>query len=127
MRLYRLMTLVVVAMLAMAAMGQPKLMTFIDDARHQTVTVTAVGDDIVRVDVVPDGWNGTRLPSLALDKSAQAGKVFTQIITDDTLPGGSVERTIEYVAPFDRCDREKDYETAWRFFEEKYRKKPEER
>ena len=31
-------------------------------------------------------------------------------------------RTIEYVAPFDRCDREQDYETAWRFFEEKYGK-----
>ena len=27
-----------------------------------------------------------------------------------------VERTIEYVAPFDSCDREQDYETAWRFF-----------
>ncbi|MBQ1583746.1 MAG: hypothetical protein II078_01665, partial [Muribaculaceae bacterium] len=47
-------------------------MTFNDEARHQTVTVTAVGEDIVRVDVVPDGWNGSRLPSLALDKSAKA-------------------------------------------------------
>lgn len=36
------------------------------------------------------------------------------------MPGGPVERTIEYVAPFDRCDREADYETAWKFFEEKY-------
>jgi hypothetical protein len=26
-------------------------------------------------------------------------------------PGGPVERTIEYLAPFDRCDREQDYET----------------
>ena len=41
-------------------------------------------------------------------------------ITDDTMPGGLVERTIEYVVPFDRCDREKDYEAAWKFFEEKY-------
>ena len=30
--------------------------------------------------------------------------------------GGPVERTIEYVAPFDKCDREQDYETAWAFF-----------
>ena len=44
----------------------------------------------------------------------------TSTITEDTMPGGPVERTIEYVAPFDRCDREKDYETAWRSFEEKY-------
>lgn len=53
-------------------------------------------------------------------KGAHAGKKFTRIITDDTQPGGPVERTIEYLAPFDRCDREQDYETAWKFFEEKY-------
>jgi hypothetical protein len=34
-------------------------------------------------------------------------------IIDDTLPGGPRERVITYYAPFDRCDREKDYETAW--------------
>lgn len=54
-------------------------------------------------------------------KDAPAGKKFTRTITDDTMPGGPVERTIEYVAPFDRCDREMDYETAWKFFEEKYK------
>ena len=53
-------------------------------------------------------------------KGAPAGQKFYRTITDDTMPGGPVERTIEYVAPFDRCDREQDYETAWRFFEEKY-------
>lgn len=55
-------------------------------------------------------------------KDAPAGKKFYRTITDDTMPGGPVERTIEYVAPFDRCDREQDYETAWKFFEEKYGK-----
>lgn len=54
-------------------------------------------------------------------KNALAGTVFTKTISDDTMPGGPVERTIEYVAPFDRCDREKDYETAWKFFEKKYK------
>jgi hypothetical protein len=53
-------------------------------------------------------------------KDAQSG-TFTRTITDDTRPGGAVERTIEYVAPFDRCDREQDYETAWKFFSEKYK------
>ena len=53
-------------------------------------------------------------------KHAPAGYVFARTITDDTMPGGPVERTIEYHAPFDRCDREQDYETAWKFFEEKY-------
>ena len=55
-------------------------------------------------------------------KEAAAGKVFKRTIIDDTQPGGPVERTIEYVAPFDKCDREKDYETAWAFFEKKYGK-----
>lgn len=55
-------------------------------------------------------------------KNAPAGYVFARTIMDDTMPGGPVERTIEYVAPFDRCDREQDYETAWKFFEEKYGK-----
>ena len=62
-----------------------------------------------------EAWDG-------IMKNAPAGYVFTRTITDDTMPGGPVERTIEYVAPFDRCDREQDYETAWKFFEEKYGK-----
>lgn len=45
--------------------------------------------------------------------------VVTRRITDDTLAGGPVERTIEYHAPFDRCDREEDYATAWAAFEER--------
>ena len=55
-------------------------------------------------------------------KGATAGKKFYRTIMDDTMPGGPTEHTIEYVAPFDRCNREKDYETAWKFFEEKYGK-----
>ncbi|NLX03480.1 MAG: N-6 DNA methylase [Syntrophomonadaceae bacterium] len=55
-------------------------------------------------------------------KDAKSG-TFTRTIMDDTMPGGPVERTIEYMAPFDRCDREQDYETAWAFFEEKYKDK----
>lgn len=53
-------------------------------------------------------------------KNAPAGKVFTRPITDDTQPGGPRERTIEYVAPFDKCDRVEDYKTAWKFFTQKY-------
>ena len=55
-------------------------------------------------------------------KHAPAGYVFARTIADDTMPGGPVQRTIEYAAPFDLCDREQDYETAWKFFEEKYQK-----
>ena len=53
-------------------------------------------------------------------KDYPAGKVYAHSFTDDTQRGGPRERTVEYVAPFDRCDREKDYETVWAFFEKKY-------
>lgn len=52
--------------------------------------------------------------------NAPAGKVFPRTITDDTQPGGPRERTIEYVSPFDKCDRVEDYKTAWKFFTQKY-------
>jgi hypothetical protein len=41
----------------------------------------------------------------------------SRTIIDDTLPGGPVERTITYEAPFDLCDRVKDYRVAWEYFE----------
>lgn len=41
-----------------------------------------------------------------------AGRIVRRV-TDDTLPGGPVERDIVYEAPFDRCDREQDYATVW--------------
>lgn len=53
-------------------------------------------------------------------KNASEGQVFNRTITDDTIPGGPTDRTIEYIAPFDCCNREHDYEMAWKFFEEKY-------
>ena len=37
----------------------------------------------------------------------------SRTILDDTLPGGPVERTITYQAPFDRCDRVEDYRGGW--------------
>ncbi|MDZ7697621.1 MAG: hypothetical protein U5R49_12120 [Deltaproteobacteria bacterium] len=48
-------------------------------------------------------------------KDMQSGTV-ERTITDDTLPGGPRERNIVYEAPFDHCDREEDYETAWAEF-----------
>lgn len=52
-------------------------------------------------------------------KNKTEGRVI-QMITDDTMPGGPIERTIEYIAPFDRCDREKDYEEVWANFEKRF-------
>jgi len=51
-------------------------------------------------------------------KDMPSGTVERKII-DDTMPGGPVERTITYEAPFDRCDREEDYRIAWAEFEKR--------
>ncbi|MCP4119755.1 MAG: hypothetical protein GY737_31020 [Desulfobacteraceae bacterium] len=56
---------------------------------------------------IPLGWNDI--------KELKTGTV-TKTFMDDTLPGGPVERTITYVAPFDRCNREEDYGIAWAAF-----------
>lgn len=55
-------------------------------------------------------------------KDMKEGTV-TKTYMDDTMPGGPVERTIVYKAPFDRCDREKDYEEVWKNFEERFKNK----
>ncbi|MBN1998603.1 N-6 DNA methylase [candidate division KSB1 bacterium] len=52
-------------------------------------------------------------------KEGTVSKTFT----DDTLPTGPRERTITYTAPFDKCDREEDYETAWKEFEKRLKSK----
>lgn len=43
-----------------------------------------------------------------------------RIIVDNTLPDGLRERSIVYEAPFDKCDREEDYEIVWAEFEERF-------
>jgi hypothetical protein len=74
------------------------------------------------------GLSGVGLPRGA-DKQTQtpgwedvrhmASGTVEQTVTDDTLPGGPRQKTIVYQAPFDRCDREADYATAWRVFRER--------
>jgi hypothetical protein len=44
------------------------------------------------------------------------GTVIERLVMDDTLPGGPVRRTIQYVAPFSLADREEDYRVAWAHF-----------
>ena len=40
----------------------------------------------------------------------------SRTILDDTLPGGPVQRTITYEAPWSKCDRVEDYRGVWEFF-----------
>ena len=49
-------------------------------------------------------------------KDMQSGTV-SKTFLDDTLPGGPIERTITYVAPFLKKDREEDYRVAWGMLE----------
>ena len=57
-------------------------------------------------------------PSWEDVKNRPAGEKVYKTYTDNTLPGGPVERTIEYIAPFVKPDREIDYEIAWSVFEQ---------
>jgi hypothetical protein len=49
------------------------------------------------------------------DIQHETSGVFERTILDDTLPGGPVERTIAYEAPWTLCDRVQDYGVAWEF------------
>ena len=49
-------------------------------------------------------------------KEMDSGTV-TKTFMDDTLPGGSQQRTITYYAPFFKKDRVEDYAVAWHYFE----------
>ncbi len=69
--------------------------------------LTGVGFPRKKTKTEPIGWEDI--------KDMQSGTA-ERTITDDTLPGDPVERIITYHAPFDRCDREKDYETVWEEF-----------
>ena len=54
------------------------------------------------------GWEDIAgMPSVSVSRT----------VMDDTLPGGPIQHTITYEAPFDRCDRVQDYRVAWGFFE----------
>ena len=47
------------------------------------------------------------------------GQTVTKTYIDDTQPGGPVERTIIYEAPFELADRVEDYKIAWRVFSQR--------
>lgn len=49
-------------------------------------------------------------------------ETVTQVVTDDTLPGGPRQKTIVYQAPWVRCNREHDYEVVWKHFEDRFGK-----
>ena len=56
---------------------------------------------------------GPNTPTAAPVPQVPDGTRIERVVEDDTLPGGPRLKTIVYVAPFDRCDREADYRLAW--------------
>jgi hypothetical protein len=72
--------------------------------------------------------NSSGLPGVGIDRKTfeqelkGTDKRYEREIEDDTMPGGPIKRTIVYQGPFDRCDREKDYEIAWAEFERRFGK-----
>lgn len=75
----------------------------------------------------PDTGNETRrlgwediMPKRTEDGTLQQqvadGTIIQRPIIDDTQPGGPIERTIQYIAPFTLADREADYRVAWAHF-----------
>ena len=62
MKVYRIISLVAIALLATAASANIR---YTDKDNHQTIKVTTLCNDIMKVEITPDGWDDKRLPSLA--------------------------------------------------------------
>ena len=70
--------------------------------------------------IIVDGFEEERIIGWEDIADLPQGEIH-RTITDDTIPGGPIERTIIYKAPFAKCDREEDYEVAWGEFERRKR------
>ena len=66
--------------------------------------------------VLPDGRTQTRPLGWEGARELPDGTRIRRTVTDDTRPGGPVQRVVEYLAPFGRADREADYRVAWEVF-----------
>ncbi|WP_302409195.1 Eco57I restriction-modification methylase domain-containing protein [Comamonas kerstersii] len=65
------------------------------------------------------GWEDIQpkpMPDGTLHPQVPDGTVIERPITDTTQPGGPIDRTIRYTAPFTLADREADYRLAWEYF-----------
>ena len=70
----------------------------------------------------PDGPYWEDVAHMSEENGYTGNDLITQVVQDDTLPGGPHEKTIEYAAPWTRCNRERDYEEVWAHFEKRFGK-----
>jgi len=82
--------------------------------------LTGVGLPRRKSKAYPEGPYWEDVQHMAEEAGYTGNETVSQTVIDDTLPGGPREKTIVYHAPWIRCDREKDYETAWKHFEERF-------
>ena len=75
-------------------------------------------------DIQPKDWEHKAFKDINWQEHQQlaAGTEIIRTVIDDTQPDGPKEKTITYIAPFDKCDRETDYKIAWAVFEERFAK-----
>lgn len=68
------------------------------------------------------GWEDIQpklMPDGTLHPQVPDGTVIERPITDTTQPGGPIDRTLRYIAPFTLADREADYRIAWAHFKDR--------
>lgn len=67
--------------------------------------------------VFPDGNTQSRPLGWEDARNLPDGSRIRRPVSADFLPGGPVQRIVEYLAPFALANREADYRTAWAVFE----------
>jgi hypothetical protein len=67
--------------------------------------------------VFPDGRTQSRPLGWEDARKLPDGSRIRRPVSADFLPGGPVQRVVEYLAPFALANREADYRTAWAVFE----------
>ncbi len=100
MKALRFLTLLLVATVAITAIDiaakEPTLglneLKNKDEARHQTITVTVISKDVVKIEVTPDSWTGTRLPSVATDNYAGSDGLSLQCDENNALKTATTQK-----------------------------------
>ena len=55
-------------------------------------------------------------------KPLKPGEKYKITVNNNYFPEGTREQNIFYLAPFNKCNRESEYEIVWRYFEERFSK-----
>ncbi len=100
MKALRFLTLLLVATVAITAIDiaakEPTLglneLKNKDEARHQTITATVISKDVVKIEVTPDSWTGTRLPSVATDNYAGCDGLSLQCDENNALKTATTQK-----------------------------------